>query len=210
MRRWRLAAARTGPAQAHFDENHTNLVGYEVYECNCFHSSWGVHTVSASSSRSAAERPAKRSKSWPDDLPTEARPEPSQPADASMQRRDACTHRFVATSHCVIATSQDVSSHRAVATSQYAVVPPHFSLGWVPQRVEPALGSTSRSLSSARRRLRRPASRGVDRRESCSPVVRRGPKCVHSGGAPGVSRTGIRQTGPFASCSALLSPGISV
>ena len=27
------------------DAAHTNLVGYEVWDCNCFHSSWGVHTV---------------------------------------------------------------------------------------------------------------------------------------------------------------------
>jgi len=27
------------------DDTYTNLVGYEVYECNCAHSSWGVHTV---------------------------------------------------------------------------------------------------------------------------------------------------------------------
>jgi hypothetical protein len=27
------------------DDTYTNLVGYEVYECNCAHSSWGVRTA---------------------------------------------------------------------------------------------------------------------------------------------------------------------
>jgi hypothetical protein len=27
------------------DATYTDLVGYEVYDCNCFHSSWGVRTV---------------------------------------------------------------------------------------------------------------------------------------------------------------------
>jgi hypothetical protein len=41
-----IQADRCGNEFYYYDDAaHTNLVGYEVYECNCFHSSWGVHTV---------------------------------------------------------------------------------------------------------------------------------------------------------------------
>jgi hypothetical protein len=41
-----IRADRCGNEFYYYDDAaHTNLVGYEVYECNCSHSSWGVHTV---------------------------------------------------------------------------------------------------------------------------------------------------------------------
>ncbi|HEY4563459.1 MAG TPA: DUF6289 family protein [Thermoanaerobaculia bacterium] len=40
-----IQADRCGNEFYYYDDAaHTNLVGYEVYECNCAHSSWGVHT----------------------------------------------------------------------------------------------------------------------------------------------------------------------
>ncbi|MFL6233072.1 MAG: DUF6289 family protein [Thermoanaerobaculia bacterium] len=41
-----IRADRCGNEFYYYDDAaHTNLVGYEVYDCNCFHSSWGVHTI---------------------------------------------------------------------------------------------------------------------------------------------------------------------
>jgi hypothetical protein len=41
-----IRADRCGNEFYYYDDAaHTNLVGYEVYDCNCFHSSWGVRTV---------------------------------------------------------------------------------------------------------------------------------------------------------------------
>ena len=39
------ALGRCGNEWFYYDSPaHTNQVGYEVYECNCYHASWGVHT----------------------------------------------------------------------------------------------------------------------------------------------------------------------
>jgi hypothetical protein len=37
-------ADRCGNEFYYYDDNN-NLVGYEVWECNCAHSAWGVHTA---------------------------------------------------------------------------------------------------------------------------------------------------------------------
>jgi hypothetical protein len=40
------ALGRCGNEFFYYDSAaHTNLVGYEVWECNCYHSAWGVHTA---------------------------------------------------------------------------------------------------------------------------------------------------------------------
>lgn len=44
--RMQAATGRCGNEWFYYsDATHTTQVGYEVYECNCYHASWGVRTV---------------------------------------------------------------------------------------------------------------------------------------------------------------------
>ena len=44
--RMQAATGRCGNEWFYYsDATHTNQVGYEVYECNCYHAFWGTRTV---------------------------------------------------------------------------------------------------------------------------------------------------------------------